>query len=77
MTKHSTMLIHQLSAGHSGSFIELQQHLENDSFLMSQLFEIYLERCKMSQHVLTELLGRDKYLSAPECLNLGLVDHII
>ncbi len=77
MTAHSTMLIHQLSSGHSGNFRELQQHIENDSLLMSQLIEIYVQRCTMNERTLKALLDKDKYLSAQECLDLGLVDQII
>lgn len=77
MTKHSLMLIHQLSGTDSGKFNELQDQMSNMSILMNMITNIYLEETKINKTTLAELLKKDLWLDADTCLNYGLVDEII
>ena len=77
MTKHSLMLIHQLSGADSGKFDELQDQLSNMSILMTMIVELYLEKTKIDKATLMELLRKDLWLDAETCLKYGLVDEII
>lgn len=77
MTKHSLMLIHQLSGADSGKFDELQDQLSNMSILMTMIIELYLEKTKIDKATLMELLRKDLWLDAETCLKYGLVDEII
>ena len=77
MTKHSAMLIHQLSGAASGKFNELKNEIDNLGFFMGNVKEIYLTNTKFEEKKLQELLETDLWLNANECLKYGLVDEII
>lgn len=77
INKHSYMLIHQLSAGAIGKFEELMDDMENNKVLMNAIQNIYLERTKIPAKLLKEILKKDIYFDAKQCLKYGLVDDII
>lgn len=77
INKHSYMLIHQLSSGAYGKFEELVDDMENNKTLMKAIRQIYLERTKIPENLLKEILKKDLYFDAKQCLKYGLVDVII
>jgi ATP-dependent protease ClpP protease subunit len=77
MTKHSLMLIHQLSGSDSGKFNELQDQMNNMKVLMNIIVEIYLTHTNVTNTTLNYLLQKDLWLDAETCLKYGLVDEII
>ena len=77
MTKHSFMLIHQLKSQLSGKFNEMEDEIRNLNFFMDNLKNIYLNNSKISSEKLDKLLATDIWISAEECLSLGLIDKII
>ena len=76
MSKKSIFMIHQLSTGHSGKYIELIQSMSNSEMLMDKLVSFYMERSKLQRNTLDELLKTDKYLDASTCYKYGLIDII-
>jgi len=77
MHRNSFMLIHQLSGGMWGKFEEMKDSLENSTLLMDVLKKIYLEHTNIPKRKLNEILKRDLWFDAEECLKYGLVDEII
>jgi len=77
INKHSYMLIHQLSSGAIGKFEELMDDMENNKALMKAIKQIYLERTKIPENLLKDILKKDIYFDAKQCLKYGLVDNII
>ena len=77
ITKHSVMLIHQLSAGMWGKFESMKDEIENCTLFMNTINEIYNKHTKIPKNVLKEILKRDIYMDAKTCLKYGLVDKII
>ena len=77
MTRHSFMLIHQLKSQLSGKFNEMEDEIRNLNFFMNNLKNIYLNNSKISSEKLDKLLATDIWISAEECLSLGLIDKII
>lgn len=77
ITKHSSMLIHQLSADVSGKFVEIKDNYHNMEHLMNNVADIYLTKSNISLALLTHLLQHDKWLNSTTCLHLGMVDHIL
>tara|TARA_Y100000389_G_scaffold184407_1_gene202822 strand:- start:10518 stop:11222 length:705 start_codon:yes stop_codon:yes gene_type:complete len=77
MTKHSAMLIHQLTGASSGKFNELQNEMTNFNFFMDNVRNIYLNNTKLDKKNLEELLLSDIWLDSDTCLKYGLVDEII
>ena len=77
INKHSYMLIHQLSSGAIGKFEELMDDMENNKALMKAIREIYLARTKIPENLLKDILKKDIYFDAKQCLKYGLVDNIL
>ena len=77
MTEHSFMLIHQLRSQSSGKFNEMKDEIKNLDFFMSNLKDIYLSNSYITPERLDQLLATDIWISAQECLDLGLIDRII
>ena len=77
MTEHSFMLIHQLRSQSSGKFNEMKDEMKNLDFFMNNLKDIYLSNSYITPERLDQLLETDIWISAQECLDLGLIDRII
>jgi ATP-dependent Clp protease protease subunit len=77
MGKYSHLLIHQLSGGMYGKFNEMEDEIYNCTALMKLLKAFYKEKTKMPMKKLEEILTKDIWLSADECLQYGIVDQII
>jgi ATP-dependent protease ClpP protease subunit len=76
INKHSYMLIHQLSSASFGKYEELVDDMENNNKLMDAIKNIYLSKTKIPEKFLKDVLKRDIYFDAKECLKYGLVDKI-
>ena len=77
--KNGYMLIHQLKTDYWGTFTHEQmkdQHKNNEN-LMKALKTVYLEKTKLTQKKLDELLKHDLYFNAEQCLAFGLIDEIV
>ncbi len=79
MTKNSFLLIHQLRHMHWGTYThaELKDELKNSEALMKALTRIYRESTKLPEDILLELMSKNLYFNAEECLKYGIVDEII
>lgn len=77
--RNGFMLIHQLRMEYWGTFTheQLKDQQKNSDNLMEALKRIYLEKTKLTSKKLDELLKRDLYFNAEQCLEYGLVDEII
>jgi len=74
---HSTILIHQFSTYQSGKYEELKFESTINDKLMNIMEKFYLSKTKIPKNKLKELLSRDIYLNASECLQYGLVDKVL
>lgn len=77
ISKNSCMLIHQVSSGLWGNFMQFKDELKNLELIMTLIRTVYLKRSKFKTKQLDTLLQHDLFLPAEECLRHGLVDHII
>jgi ATP-dependent Clp protease protease subunit len=77
MGQHAHLLIHQLSSGVYGKFSEMEDEIFNCTNLMKLLKDFYKKNTKLPMKKLDELLKRDIWLNAEECLEFGIVDEII
>ena len=73
MGKHSHVLIHQLSTGFFGKFEELRDEMDTCNKLMKMMKRVYKSETSIPKKKLKELMERDVYLDADECLNYGIV----
>lgn len=77
ITKHSTMLIHQLSAMWWGSYKEFKDEIKNLDLFMKIIKDIYLNKTRIPEKKLDEILDHDLFFDAKTCLKYGLVDKIL
>lgn len=75
--QYSHLLIHQLSSGVYGKFAEIEDEFFNCSNLMKLTKDFYKKYTKMPMKKLEEILKRDIWLNAQECLEYGIVDEIL
>lgn len=80
MTKHSTVMIHQLSNYYmehtKQSNKSIKDDLKNTNLLSQLMTSIYLENTKMSESEIKKALRNDILWSADECLQKGFIDAI-
>ena len=79
ITKHSSVLIHQLSGGYWGTYQQMTDDMKNSTYLQKRIKQLYMEhtRGKMKKDKLEDLLKRDLMLSFKKCRKMGLVDELI
>jgi len=77
MTRHSSMLIHEIKAGFWGKISALIDDLDNMQKLSQLIISYYERHTNLTREALVEILRRDVYWSAEECLERGLIDEII
>lgn len=77
ITKHSRILLHQLSSGALGHITDVKISVEEAERLNNILMDIIIERSKIKRKELKRLIERDCWLSAKEALEYGLVDKIL
>jgi ATP-dependent Clp protease protease subunit len=76
ITKHSFMLIHQLSSACAGTFQQIQDDFQNDTKFMNVLYTLYKEHTTMSDKKIQDVLKHDIWWSSSECIENGLVDGL-
>ena len=77
ITKHSKMLIHQLSSGFWGSMSDIEDEVKNLKMAMKDLYDFYSTRTKITKKQLEPILKHDLEWDSEKCLSVGLVDEII
>jgi ATP-dependent protease ClpP protease subunit len=77
MTKHSSILIHQLSSAAAGKYNELKNEVDNLSVFMNAVREIYMENTNIDRETLDSLLSTDLWLDSETCLAYGLADELL
>ena len=76
MTKHSYMLIHQLSSSMWGTMAELEDDHNNNKALMERIYKLYTEYTDLTKTQLKKILKKDIWWDADKCIEVGLVDGI-
>ncbi len=70
------MLIHQFWSIAWGTYEEFKDDMKFQDMLIERLRSFYVARTKMDYDKVTELLKRDSWFDAKQCVKLGLVDEI-
>jgi ATP-dependent protease ClpP protease subunit len=77
ITRHSYMLIHQLSSGVVGKYQDIEDEYDNCNLMMDDIVEIYKEGSSLTEKKIKKFLKRDKWWKAGLCMEYGLVDDYI
>ena len=78
MLPHARHMIHQPSGGASGQATDIQIHAEEIIKLKKELTNIYVNHNSKGKTYedLERDMERDKFMTAPEALEYGLIDEI-
>ncbi|KAG9239285.1 clp protease-like protein [Amylocarpus encephaloides] len=76
---HSSIMIHQPSGGYVGQASDIAIHATEILRVRKQLNEIYIKHLTKERSLdeIEKLMERDKFMSADEALEMGLVDQIL
>lgn len=77
MRKNAVMMVHQIRTFCGGTHENVKDEAKNLELMADIIKRIYLENSNFEEAELDELLKRDLYLSATECLKYNLIDEII
>ena len=73
MGRNAYVLIHQISTEMWGNFQELKHELKSTDKFMKMLKKMYLEKTKIPEKMLKNLMKNDIYLNPRDCLKYGIV----
>ncbi|MGN1370879.1 MAG: ClpP family protease [Candidatus Coprovivens sp.] len=77
-TKHSEVMLHEVSGGAFGTVSEVSNHLEHSKDLNKKLRKIIVSKTKFSWNELKkDTTHKDHWYTADECLSKGIVDKIL
>ena len=74
---HSRIMIHQPSGGVSGQATDILIHAEEISKVKKQLNKIYAKHTGKPLEEIEKSMERDKFMSATEALEFGIIDKIL
>lgn len=74
MSKHGSMLIHQLSSWMSGKMSDMDDEYKNLEEMMDNITNIYLKHTNIKKKDLVEYLKHDRWWDFSKCKKAGLID---
>ncbi len=74
---NARVMVHQPSGGAQGQATDIAIQAQEILKMRSNLNNIYVKMTGQPLNVIEEVMERDKFMSAEEAKNFGLVDHII
>ncbi len=74
---HSRIMVHQPSAGFQGQATDIQIHAKEILSLKERLNQIYSKHTGKSLKEISQALERDKFMTAEEAKNFGLIDSVV
>jgi ATP-dependent Clp protease protease subunit len=74
---NASILIHQPSGGFKGQASDILIHAEETLRTKRRMTRLYAEHCKRSYEEFERAMDRDRFMTAEEALEWGLVDRVI
>ncbi len=74
---HSRIMVHQPSAGFQGQATDIQIHAKEILSLKERLNQIYSKHTDKSVKEIAQALERDKFMTADEAKDFGLIDSVV
>jgi|TARA_A100000164_G_scaffold303846_1_gene279653 ATP-dependent Clp protease protease subunit len=74
---HSRIMVHQPSAGFQGQATDIQIHAKEILSLKERLNQIYSKHTGKSLKEISQALERDKFMTAEEAKDFGLIDSVV
>jgi ATP-dependent protease ClpP protease subunit len=77
LMKNTVVMAHDGEDGFSGSHSDAQIQALHNKKLQDKLYDVFANNSRMPKQFWQELCNRDLYLTASECIDLGICDEII
>ena len=77
MSRHSYMLIHQLSSSFWGTYANFEDEKQNLDLMMNTIRDVYKKYTKVPMKELSEILKHDLLWDARTCKEYVLIDEVI
>lgn len=74
---HSRIMMHQPSAGYQGTAADIEIQAKEVIYLRDQLNGLYAQHTKQPVETIEKDIDRDRFMSAEEAKEYGLIDDII
>jgi ATP-dependent Clp protease protease subunit len=74
---NSRIMVHQPSGGFQGQATDIMLHAQEILNLKKRLNEIYVKHTGQTYKAIEDALERDKFLTADQAKDFGLVDRVI
>ena len=74
---NSRIMVHQPSAGYQGQATDIEIHAKEILALKDRLNKIYSKHTGKSVKEISEALERDKFMTASEAKDFGLIDKVV
>ena len=77
--RYASVMLHQLSAGTSGTISEMENNVKEFRRLWDLLKELTVKNTSMTPEQIDNIFNtnQDYYYSAQDCLKLGIVDYVL
>lgn len=77
MPKNAMMMIHNAWTGMYGNSQELRKMADDLDIINDTIVSTYLNRAKVPEDEIRELMNNESWLNADKCLELGLCDEVL
>lgn len=77
ITKHSTLLIHQLSGHCRGTYTEMNDDHTNSTIFMTMMNNIYTDETIIDSKTLKFYMNRNLFITSEECIKYGFSHKIL
>jgi ATP-dependent Clp protease protease subunit len=74
---HARIMMHQPSGGTQGTAADIEIQAREILYLRSKLNELYAKHTGKALEVIEKDMDRDRFMSAEEAKEYGLIDHVI
>lgn len=73
---NASIMVHQPSGGYQGQVSDIERHVDDIVKTKRRLNQIYARHCGRTVEEVEATLDRDRFMTAEEARDWGLVDHI-
>ena len=73
--EHSSVLIHQMSTGFWGKYVEMIDEMHNTEQMMEMIRTIYCSKTKLQRKRLEKTLKKEVTMTAAQCMELGIIQE--
>ena len=74
---NARVMVHQPSGGFQGQATDIEIHAKEILSLRQRLNEIYVKHCGQELKTVEDALERDRFMSAEEAKDFGIVDNVV